>query len=233
MNLKIAVVGVAVLITTGGCASQAEIDHDAVFGAEYRAALAHPSPEMRISALKAVKAPSDEDALRLYGAILYQAATGQPKKFAAEAAAVLPALEQVRLHEVSRELQVLAYLGATVNGKPEMAEKLAAREIRVAVDAGCAYPTPMAYATLSPESGKSFKRILEFNMASACIAALSGREAEALSKLVSAAAIIRATGMYANDLVEAGVDSSPATATRFFFNRLRKQHNLNFNSYAR
>ncbi len=231
MNMKHTTV--ILFATLAGCVTPADIDHGAAFGAEYRAALEHPSAEMRVSALKAVQAPSDEAAMRLRGAILYQTATGQPRRFAAEAAEILPALEGTRLHELPQELQALAYLAAKLNGKPALAEKLAAREIREAVDAGCAYPTPAAYAMLSPEPAKSFKKIFEFNVASACIAAFNGRDAEALTKLVSAAAIVRATGLYANELLEAGVDSSPATATRFFLNQLRKQRNLNFDSYAR
>lgn len=231
MNMKHTTI--ILLVTLGGCATQADIDYGAAFGQEFRAALAHPSAEMRVSALKAIKAPSDEAATRLRGAILYQTATGQSRKFAAEAAEALPAMENVRLHEMPQELQALAYLGAKVNGKPELAERLAAREIRAAVDAGCSYPTPSAYATLSTESSKSFKKLAEFNMASACIAALNGRDSEALTNLVSVAAIVRSTGLYANELVEVGVDSSPATAVRFFLNRLRKQRGFNFDAYTR
>lgn len=231
MNMKHTTI--ILLVTLGGCATQADIDHGAAFGQEFRAALAYPSAEMRVSALKAIKAPSDEAATRLRGAILYQTATGQSRKFAAEAAEALPVMENVRLHEMPQELQVLAYLAVKVSGKPELAEKLAAREIRAAVDAGCSYPTSAAYATLSPEPAKSFKKLAEFNMASACIATLNGRDVEALTKLVNAAAIVRATGWYADELLEAGVDSSPATAVRFFLNRLRKQRGLNFDAYTR
>lgn len=230
---RMTVIVVTALFGVVGCASQSGFDHEAVFREQYSAALAHPSAEMRVSALKAIQAPSDESAMRLRGAVLYQAATGQPKRFAAEGAEALTALENARLHEMPQELQVLAYLAARVNRRPELAEKLAAREIREAVDAGCSYPTPLAYATLSPEPAKSFKKLAEFNMASACMAALHGRDTEALTNLVSVAAIVRSTGLYTNELVDAGVDSSPATAVRFFLNRLRKQRGLNFDAYTR
>jgi len=237
LNMLIRPATTALALAIAACATQPDIDRDATFGAEFRTALAHPSAEMRVSALKTIqdnRRVSDSDsAMRLRGAILYQTATGQPKKFTAEATEILPALESARLHELPQELQALAYLAAKVGGKPELAGKLAAREIREAVDAGCSYPTPAAYATLSPEPARSFKKMFEFNMASACIAALNGRDAEALTKLVNAAAIVRATGLYADELVEAGVDSSSASATRFFLYRLGKQRGLNFNSYTR
>lgn len=233
MNHMTIIVVVTVLSGVVGCASQPGFDPEEAFRENFREAVGHPSAEMRISALKSIKVSSDESVMRLRGAILYQAAIGQPRKFAAEATEVLPALENVRLHEMPQELQVLAYLAAKVNRRPELAEKLAAREIREAVDAGCSYPTPSAYAMLSPEPARSFKKLAEFNMASACIAALHGRDAEALTNLVSVAAIVRSTGLYADELMEAGVDSSPATAVRFFLNRLRKQRGLNFDAYAR
>ena len=168
MNMNMKHTTIILLATLAGCATQPDIDRDATFGAEFRAALAHPSAEMRVSALKTIQVSDSDSAMRLRGAILYQTATGQPKKFAAEATEILPALESARLHELPQELQALAYLAAKVGGKPELAGKLAAREIREAVDAGCSYPTPAAYATLSPEPARSFKKMFEFNMASAC-----------------------------------------------------------------
>lgn len=181
MKRKIALITLVLL--TGGCMPTFTAVREPTVEQQMRQALAHPDPEMRLSALEAIHPSSREDRIRVQAAIAYIALGLDAGRFRLEAGRLYELVRNAPLHETSRPVQALAYLGARLNDRGNGGD-VSTRSVKTAVNTLCfSWDEHLEHGTLEAR--------VQRNLVLACRAYLEGEPdpvvATFLARAVSAA----------------------------------------------